>query len=122
MDRGEDVKEDCLTIMLREKMSEQVMSDHMLTLICAGHDTTAYFSSFLCYLLAANIEEQDKLREEIFRVVGDSTDITADHIPQMHYLRKVMQETLRLFATIPILTRYCVKETCTLLVCAIQLL
>ena len=55
--------------MVREKMSVKDIDDHFITLVCAGHDTTAFFSSYMCYLLAAHPATQEKLLEEINSVV-----------------------------------------------------
>ena len=45
--------------------SVMVTIDQFITLICAGHDTTAYFSSYTAYLLATNPKVQDRLVDEI---------------------------------------------------------
>jgi cytochrome P450 len=86
------------------------MLDHLTTLICAGHDTTAFFCSYMCYLLANHQDEQDTLREEINRVMGDRTVVTENDVTDMKYLSKVMQETLRLYSIVPCLTRYSTEE------------
>ena len=106
MERGEaeDI-DDCLTAMIKNNMQEKEMIDHFATLVGAGHDTTAFFSSYICLLLAENPDCQQKLRDEIFTKLGDRTDISADDIAEMKYLHKVLQEVLRLFAVIPAMTR-----------------
>ena len=60
-----------------------------VTLICAGHDTTAYFSAYLILCLAQNPDCQELLRTEILRVVAGSSEITAEHVSEMKYLQKV---------------------------------
>lgn len=107
---GEEPADDCITAMLNNNMSEKDMIDHAVTLICAGHDTTAFFSSYVCLLLAENPDCQEKLREDIVALLGDSNDISADDISKLTYLHQVMEETLRLFAIIPCLTRVATKE------------
>lgn len=59
----------------------------------------------MSYLLAQNPQAQKTLKEEIRRVLGDRTEITAQDINEMKYMKKVMQETLRLYAIIPFVTR-----------------
>lgn len=49
-------------------------------------------------------------RTEINLQVGARPDITADDISEMKYLNKVMQETLRLYAIIPCVTRFANEE------------
>lgn len=48
-----------------------------------------------CYSLARNPEVQERLREEVQRVVGDETLVTPKHIQDMHYLRDTIKETMR---------------------------
>lgn len=111
MQRGEcEGMDDCLTAMIRENMSEADVLDHVMTLVCAGHDTTAFFSAFLTLLLAEHPDVQDKVRAEMLSVLGDREEVTRDDINKLEYLFKVMQETLRLYAVIPILTREASEE------------
>jgi cytochrome P450 len=86
---GEEPADDCITAMLNNNLSEKDMIDHTVTLICAGHDTTAFFSSYVCLLLAENPDCQEKLRALIYDQVGDRNDITADDISKMTYLHEV---------------------------------
>lgn len=102
--------DDCLTAMLRENLSEKDLLDHVMTLVCAGHDTTAFFSSFMCLLLAQNPDAQDKLRDEINRVLGDRDEVTIEHVSELKYMQKVMQETLRLYAVIPTVSREATED------------
>jgi cytochrome P450 len=96
--------------MIEQNMSENDIEDHFVTLMAAGHDTTAFFSAYMCYLLSCNKDVQDRLREEIFATIGDRTEFTANDIADMKYLSKVMQETLRLYAIIPCVTRACIED------------
>jgi cytochrome P450 len=98
--RGE-TPDDCLAAMLAEHMSDEDMLDHISTLISAGHDTTAYFSSYFAYLLGQYPLCQDRIRDEMRSVLGDRLDVTADDVAEMKYLHKAMQECLRLYAIIP---------------------
>lgn len=102
---------DCLTGIIENNMTLEEVGDHAFTMVGAGHDTTSFFSSYLCLLLAQHPEVQEALRKVIFDHLGDKEEVTADDIAEMKYLHKVMQETLRLYAIIPSVTRYCVKET-----------
>lgn len=111
MARGETVPDDCLTAMLTENMSSEAMLDHIVTLLCAGHDTTAFYSSYMVYLLGLYPEAQAKFVEDVKNVVGDREEITADDVSEMKYVQKVMQEVLRLFAIIPNVSRLATEET-----------
>mmetsp|Transcript_25322 Transcript_25322/g.27658 ORF Transcript_25322/g.27658 Transcript_25322/m.27658 type:complete len:493 (-) Transcript_25322:670-2148(-) len=108
MQNGEitdDSIDDCIQAMIRTEMSDQEMFDHFITLISAGHDTTAFFISYTVYLLAQNPEVQTKLYNYLMERVGNRDTITADDFAEMKYLQCVMMETLRLYAIIPCVTR-----------------
>ena len=47
------------------------------------------------YCLATNPDIQEKLREEVQRVVGQEAVVTPQHIQDMHYLRGTIKETMR---------------------------
>lgn len=101
-----DTPDDCVSQMIIDNLPEQEIFDHMVTLLCAGHDTTAFFSAYMCLLLAKHPKCQDKVLAEIIGVMGDRKEVNADDIKNMVYLRKVMLETLRIYAIIPFLIRY----------------
>lgn len=103
---GEQLPEDPLTKMIEDNLSEEDLADHLTTLVCAGHDTTAFFCSYAVLLLAQHPEVQEKARQEIHTVMGDSNDFTEEKLEKLFYLRKVMQEVLRFYPVIPNLTRY----------------
>ena len=74
-------------------------------MISAGHDTTAYFASYLCYLLSIHQESQDRVRQEMNDVLGDREDLSPDDMLKLSFLQKVMMETLRMYAVVPWMTR-----------------
>ncbi len=47
------------------------------------------------YSLALNPDVQDKLRQEVRRVVGSESIVTPSHIQEMHYLRNTIREAQR---------------------------
>ena len=47
------------------------------------------------YSLANNPDVQEKLREEVQRVVGEDAVVTPQHIQDMHYLRDTIKESMR---------------------------
>jgi len=107
---SDDQLDDCLTAMVREQMSDKDIKDHIVTLICAGHDTTAFFSAYMCILLAQNPEFQDKLRAEVLATFAGREEIEVEDIYGMPNLQNFMKETLRIYAIIPNVTRISKKE------------
>lgn len=47
------------------------------------------------YSLANNPDVQDKLREEVQRVMGQDPVVTPRHVQDMTYLRDTIKETMR---------------------------
>ena len=82
--------DDCLAAMIKENMSPKDMKDHFVTLISAGHDTTAYFMAYVLLLLAQYPKVQDRLREEVRTHMKGRTEVTPDDVAEITYLAKVL--------------------------------
>ena len=102
--------DDCVSQMIQDNLSDQDVFEHMVTLLCAGHDTTAFFACYMVHQLAHYPDIQDKLRKEVLDTLDGQEEPTADQIKDMPYMRKVMLETLRMYTIIPNLARYCVED------------
>jgi len=77
----------------------------------AGFETSASAMSFSIYELCWKPELQKRLRAEIKQVLIKSNDnIGYDDIQNMEYLNMVVQESLRMYPTSPILERVCTDE------------
>lgn len=79
-----------------ERMSEIQVRDEAITLLLAGHETTANALSWAFYLLSQHPEAYEKVRAESIRVLGDRTPSLED-IQNLIYTRRVVDETLRLY-------------------------
>ena len=98
--------DDPLTAMLESECTDAQLKDHMKTLVVAGHDTTAFFSSYLMFVLAKHPEVQERLRKEcVESLAKGGGELNQELIFEMQYLQKVVQEVLRLYAIVPFLTR-----------------
>ncbi|MEZ4432736.1 MAG: cytochrome P450 [bacterium] len=87
-----------------EAMSDAQLRDEGITLIGAGHETTANALAFALDLLGRYPEVQARVAEEADLVVGDGRP-SADAIGALSYTRQVLQETLRLFPPVWTLAR-----------------
>ena len=64
-----------------------------------GHETTASATASFMYYLAANPDIQDKARQEVLNVMGDSPEDvipTREELKQMEYLDNCIHETMRI--------------------------
>ncbi|XP_071627365.1 cytochrome P450 4C1-like isoform X2 [Temnothorax longispinosus] len=76
------------------------------TFMFEGHDTTAVAMTWALFLLGNNLEQQEKVHEELDEIFGDSdTPASVKELSQLKYLERVIKETLRLFPSVPIITR-----------------
>ena len=94
---------DLLTILMLardaetgEAMSDAQLRDEVMTLMIAGHETTANALSWLWYLLDRHPDEQERLRDELRLATGGRAP-TVEDLPHMPRLKAVIQETLRLY-------------------------
>ena len=80
-------------------MSDKQLRDEAMTLIFAGHETTAHALTWTWYLLAKNPDKVAKMREELTRVLG-GRNATVEDLPELPYLEMVVKESLRLLPSV----------------------
>ena len=78
------------------RMNERQLRDEVITLLLAGHETTANALTWTWYLLSQNPEADARWREELRRVLGGRA-ATADDLPALRYTEMVLAESMRLF-------------------------
>lgn len=108
--RGDVVPDDPLTAMLKDGLTNEDIDDHIMTLVCAGHDTTAFFCAYVMYLLAKYPEVQEKLRLEVQAVMQGREEVQGDDLNKFVYMRQVFQEVLRFYAIIPGIQRTTARD------------
>jgi cytochrome P450 family 3 subfamily A len=94
---------DFISIVLKNRSSSQdlfvtdddVVANCLLFLV-AGVETSLLVLSIGCFLLAKHPDDQERLYQEITRVIGDNS-VTLESINQMTFLDAVVNETLRLY-------------------------
>ena len=100
--------EDILSLMLAaryddgEAMTDPQIRDELLTLLAAGHETTAIALAWAMYWLHRDPAALERLRAEL-ATLGDEPDPEA--IAQLPYLEAVCNETLRLYPIVPLAPR-----------------
>lgn len=84
-------------------LEAQNVRHQILTLLVAGHETTSGALSFALYHLTREPEVMAHVRTELDEVLGPDPDATPsfEQVPKLRYLRRVVDETLRLWPTAP---------------------
>ena len=77
-------------------LTDAEVRDEVVTLITAGHETTANALNWLWYLLARHPDVERRLHEEIDRVLGGRLP-TADDVQRLEYVEMVLLEAMRLY-------------------------
>jgi cytochrome P450 len=86
-----------------EPMSDKEMIDEVLTLIVAGHETTAAALTWTWYLLSQHPQSARELEAESDR--GSALPLGLDAAESLAYTHQVIQEALRLYPPGWLLTR-----------------
>jgi cytochrome P450 len=79
-----------------EGMSDRQLRDEAVTLLLAGHETTALALTYAFNLLARSPEADRGLAAELDRALGGRAPSAAD-VPNLKYTEWVVRETLRLY-------------------------
>jgi len=97
----ESEKEDLLGVLLSAQdeggatMSDRQLRDEAMTLFLAGHETTALALAYTFYLLSTHPAAEQRVREELDRVLGDRLP-TAEDVKQLVFTERVLKESMRL--------------------------
>jgi cytochrome P450 len=78
------------------RMTDRQLRDEALTMLLAGHETTALALSWTWFLLSRHPEAAAKLAAEWQAVLGGRSPTVAD-LPQLRYTEMALQESLRLY-------------------------
>lgn len=112
---GED-RGDLLSMLLLTRdehgigMSERQVRDEVMTLLLAGHETTALALTWAFTLLDRHPEARGHLEAELGRVLGHRPAAPED-VPALPYTQAVVNETLRLYPPAYVTGREAVRDT-----------
>jgi cytochrome P450 len=113
--RASGMGEDLLSDLLRAQdtdgtaMTDKQLRDEVMTMLLAGHETTALALSWAWFLLAGHPAAQVKLNEELDRVLEGRLPNAAD-VPQLAYTNKVVRESMRLFPPAWVMSRRAAED------------
>jgi cytochrome P450 len=77
-------------------MTDTQLRDEVMTLLLAGHETTANALTWTWYLLSRHPEAEARLHEEADAVLGERA-AAMDDVPRLPWTRAVLAESMRLF-------------------------
>jgi cytochrome P450/ubiquinone/menaquinone biosynthesis C-methylase UbiE len=77
-------------------LSDRQVRDEAMTLLLAGHETTASTLTWALYLLSQHPEVERRVRDELATVIGDR-DATTEDADALEYTSGVLHEALRLY-------------------------
>ncbi|MGH3309769.1 MAG: cytochrome P450 [Streptomyces sp.] len=111
---------DLLGLMLQERhpetgerLTDLNIRNQVITFLIAGHETTAGALSFALYYLTRNPEALRKAQSEVDALWGESGDPepSYDEVVKLRYVRRVLDESLRLWPTAPAYARMARDDT-----------
>lgn len=79
-----------------QRLSEEAIRDELVTLILAGHETTANALTWTWFLLSQYRTVRERLKRELREVLTDHLPTVQD-LPRLVYTRMVWNEALRLY-------------------------
>jgi cytochrome P450 len=98
---GED-RGDLLSLLLLARyengdpMTEQQIRDEVVTMLLAGHETTALALSWTCYLLSRHPTVESRLAAEVREVLGTRSP-TVDDLTRLSFCEQAINEGMRLY-------------------------
>jgi len=107
---GGSASDDLLSVLLQAqddeglRMTDRQLHDEIMTLFLAGHETTANALSWTWLLLGQHPEIEEKLAEELRRVLDGRAPTPAD-LPRLTYTDMVLRETMRLYPPVWVIGR-----------------
>lgn len=92
-----------------DEVSSKQLRDDLMTMLIAGHETSAAVLTWTFYLLSKEPSVMAKLQDEVDSVLGDRFP-TIDDLKKLRYTTRVINESLRLYPQPPVLIRRSIEE------------
>lgn len=115
---GHTGPDDLLELMLRaareedpNSLDERNIRYQIITFLIAGHETTSGALSFALHYLATNPDVLAAARAEVDDVWGRAETPTFEQIAKLRYVRRVLDESMRLWPTAPVYGRQAKADT-----------
>ncbi|PCH40502.1 cytochrome P450 [Wolfiporia cocos MD-104 SS10] len=112
--QGEDVMSVLMQANMKasdeDRLPESEIIGQMTTLMFAATDTTSNTLCRILQLLAAHLDVQQELREELL-AAGAADNLSYDELNKLPFLDAVCRETLQLYPTVTLITRMPIQDT-----------
>jgi cytochrome P450 len=90
-------------------MSDQQLRDEVMTLVMAGHETTANALAWTFYLLSKDPEVERRLRRDVVAAIGERAP-DAEDAPRLRYAKMVVEESMRVFPPVWAIERQALED------------
>ncbi len=88
-----------------EALTEEDLRDQLVTLLVAGHETTATSLAWATHLLLGDARARGRLLAEVLDAQRSAGGLTPERVAKLEYLDAVIREALRLRPVIPLVGR-----------------
>ena len=99
-DPDADVPMDLLSVLLRARdrgeQTDKNLRDELVTMLLAGHDTTALALTYTFYLLSNHPEVRERVEAEAAAATADGPPDASD-VREMAYTERVLTESMRMY-------------------------
>ncbi|GMP67911.1 hypothetical protein CsSME_00027732 [Camellia sinensis var. sinensis] len=92
-----------------DDVSSKQLRDDLMTMLIAGHETSAAVLTWTFYLLSKEPSVMSKLQNEVDSVLGDRFP-TIEDMKKLKYTTRVINESLRLYPQPPVLIRRSLED------------
>ncbi|MEU6991126.1 cytochrome P450 [Streptomyces sp. NPDC046465] len=94
-----------------ERLTPENIRRQVITFLVAGHETTSGALSFALHYLSRNPRVLARARAEVDEVWGAEDEPAYEQVAKLRYLRRVLDESLRLWPTAPGFAREAREDT-----------
>jgi len=106
-----DVLDHVLGAVDNGELEKDEVNANLFILFLAGHDTTSSSLSWALHCLKMHPDVQEKLYEEIVRVVGKENNVKYENIKELKYMAQFINEVLRLYSPVSLIpTRIAIED------------
>ncbi|RAJ59975.1 unspecific monooxygenase [Streptomyces sp. Amel2xB2] len=94
-----------------ERLSPENIRRQVVTFLVAGHETTSGALSFALHYLSRNPDVLARAQAEVEQVWGETEEPAYEQVARLRYVRRVLDESLRLWPTAPAFSREALHDT-----------